>query len=327
MNKSIHTFSTFMNMKKRRIGNTELLVSPLAFGGNVLGWTIDEKRSFEILDQLLANEFNFIDTADVYARWATGQGGESETILGKWMKQRKNRSSVIIATKVGMDMGDGKIGLSKKYIMKAVDESLKRLQTDHIDLYQSHKDDEKTPLEETLDAYAQLIKEGKVRYIGASNYSAARLQEAMEVSKKFSLPRYECLQPHYNLCERALFEKDLEKTCLDHQISVIPYYALAAGFLSGKYRTPADSSKSVRGGGASRYLNEKGLGILKILDELAAKHEVKQPSVALAWLMARKSITAPIASSTSPQQLKELMQSVSLDLSASDIQLLDSASS
>jgi aryl-alcohol dehydrogenase-like predicted oxidoreductase len=313
-------------MEKRRIGNTDLMVSPLCFGGNVLGWTIDEKQSFAVLDHLVGHHFNFIDTADVYARWATGRGGESETIIGKWMKQRNNRNSVILATKVGMDMGDGKVGLSKKYILQAVEDSLKRLQTDHIDLYQSHRDDEQTPIEETLDTYQQLIKEGKVRYIGASNYPAARLQQAMELSKKFNLPRYECLQPHYNLCERELFEKDLEKVCLEHGIGVIPYYSLASGFLTGKYRSSGDSSKSIRGGRASQYMNEKGLRILKALDELAANYHTKQASIALAWLMARKSITAPIASATSVQQLNELMQAAKIGLSDADIQLLDKAS-
>jgi aryl-alcohol dehydrogenase-like predicted oxidoreductase len=322
-----HFFKQYIcTMKKRRIGNTDLLVSPLALGGNVFGWTIDEKQSFAVLDHLVAHQFNFIDTADVYARWATGRGGESETIIGKWMKQRNNRTAVILATKVGMDMGDGKVGLSKKYIFQAVEDSLRRLQTDHIDLYQSHRDDERTPMEETLDAYQQLIKEGKIRYIGASNYTAARLQEALELSKKFGLPRYECLQPHYNLCERELFEKDLEKVCLQHGIGVIPYYALASGFLTGKYRTAGDSSKSIRGGGASRYLNEKGLQILKALDELALKYHVQPASVALAWLMARKSITAPIASATSIQQLNDLMRAAEIYLSDADIQLLDKTS-
>jgi aryl-alcohol dehydrogenase-like predicted oxidoreductase len=310
-------------MQKRQLGNSTLMVSPLAFGGNVFGWTINEKTSFEILDGFESAGFNFVDTADVYSRWASGIGGESETIIGSWMKKRNNRKNMIVATKVGMDMGNEKIGLSKKYILKAVEDSLKRLQTDHIDLYQSHKDDEKTPVEETLDAYQQLIKEGKVRYIGASNFSAKRLQDALDASRKYSLPRYESLQPHYNLCERNLFEGDLEKICLDHKLGVIPYYSLAAGFLTGKYRSESDSSKSVRGRGASKYLNEKGFKILKALDEISAKHKTKPASVSLAWLLAGPSVTAPIASATSLAQLKDLANATGLKLDQQDIDLLN----
>lgn len=313
-------------MEKRHLGESELKVVPLAFGGNVLGWTIDEKTSFEVLDTFVGAGCNFIDTADVYSRWASGVGGESETILGNWMKKRGNRKELILATKVGKDMGNGKIGLSKKYILNAVNDSLKRLQTDHIDLYQSHADDQKTPLEETLDAYQQLIKEGKVRAIGASNYSAERLQEALDVSAKYNLPRYECLQPHYNLVERNLFEGDLEKTCLDHKVAVIPYYSLASGFLTGKYRRENDSTKSIRGGGATRYLTDKGFNILKALDDISSKHTCKPAAVALSWLMARASVTAPIASATSPSQLNELLTALHLRLSASEIEMLDSAS-
>lgn len=313
-------------MQKRQIGQSDLLVSPLAFGGNVLGWTIDEKKSFELLDAFVAAGFNFIDTADIYCRWATGTGGESESILGNWMNKRGNRNQVIIASKVGMDMGGGKSGLSKKYILKAVEDSLKRLQTDHIDLYQSHKDDEKTPVEETLDAYQQLIKEGKVRFIGASNFSAKRLLESLEASKKFNLPRYECLQPHYNLCERTLFEGELEALCLHNKLAVIPYYSLASGFLSGKYRSENDSHKSIRGSGANRYLNTKGFKILAALDEVTAKHKTKAASVALAWLTAKQAITAPIASATSLDQLKEIMAAASLTLDSSDMDLLNKSS-
>ena len=316
----------FYVMEKRQLGKSDLWVSPLAFGGNVFGWTVNEKTSFELLDGFLSAGFNLVDTADVYSRWASGIGGESETIIGSWMKKRGNRKDLIIATKVGKDMGNGKIGLSKKYILNAVNDSLKRLQTDYIDLYQSHDDDAKTPLEETLDAYQHLIKEGKVRYIGASNYTAARLQQALETSSKYNLPRYETLQPHYNLVERNLFEGDLENVCVTNSISVIPYYSLAAGFLTGKYRSENDSSKSIRGKGASKYLNEKGFKVLKALDEVSARHRTKPTSVALAWLMTRPTISAPIASATSAEQLKDLLQSVNLILDASDLELLNTAS-
>lgn len=313
-------------MEKRQIGKTDLWVVPLAFGGNVLGWTINEKVSFEVLDAFVVGGANFIDTADVYSRWASGRGGESETILGNWMKKRGNRKDLIIATKVGKDMGNGKIGLSKKYILTAVNDSLKRLQTDYVDLYQSHDDDKNTPLEETLDAYQHLIKEGKVRYIGASNYSAARLKEALDISTRFHLPRYECLQPYYNLVERNLFEGDLEKVCLDNNLGVIPYYSLASGFLTGKYRSKEDSSKSVRGGGATRYINEKGLNMLSALDEISAKHASKPASVSLAWLLTQKSVTAPIASATSVEQLNDLLKSLRLNLSQEEIEYINRSS-
>lgn len=313
-------------MEKRRIGKTDLWVVPLAFGGNVLGWTINEKTSFEMLDAFVAGGANFIDTADVYSRWASGIGGESETILGSWMKKRGNRKELIVATKVGKDMGNGKIGLSKKYILAAVNDSLKRLQTDYIDLYQSHDDDKNTPLEETLDAYQHLIKEGKVRYIGASNYSAQRLEEALDISTRYHLPRYECLQPHYNLVERDLFEGDLEKVCLAHQLGVIPYYSLASGFLTGKYRSKEDSSKSIRGGGATRYLHEKGLSILKALDDISAKHNCKPASVALAWLLAQKSVTAPIASATSLEQVNDLLKALRLHLTSEEVAYINRSS-
>jgi len=313
-------------MQKQQLGNSSLLVNPLAFGGNVFGWTIEEKKSFELLDAFVAEGFNLVDTADVYSRWAHGEGGQSETILGNWMKKRGKRKDLIVATKVGKDMGNGKTGLSKKYILNAVNDSLKRLQTDYIDLYQSHDDDKNTPLEETLDAYQQLIKEGKVRYIGASNYSAVRLQEALDISKKFNLPRYETLQPHYNLVERNLFEDALEKVCLDNKLGVIPYYALASGFLSGKYRSENDTGQSTRGKGASKYLNEKGFKVLKALDEISVKHKTKPASVALAWLMARPSIKAPIASATSVDQLKDLVNAAHLILDRHDRELLNAAS-
>lgn len=313
-------------MQKRLLGKTNIKVAPLAFGGNVLGWTIDEKTSFEVLDAFTGAGFNMIDTADVYARWATGVGGESETILGKWMKARGNRKDVIIATKAGMDMGQGKVDVTKKYILRAAEASLKRLQTDYIDLYQTHKDDESVPVEEALEAYAQLMKEGKVRCIGASNFSPARLTAALAASEKQGLPRYETLQPLYNLYEREGFEKELEPLCLGHQVSVISYFSLGSGFLSGKYRSEKDLGKSIRGDRAKIYLNDKGYAVLKALDEVSAKHQTALASVALAWLMARPSITAPIASATSIAQLRELTDAANLDLSEADIALLNEAS-
>lgn len=313
-------------MQKLQLGNSSLLVSPLALGGNVFGWTIQENSSFEILDTYTAAGCNLVDTADVYSRWANGIGGQSETIIGSWMKKRGNRKEMIVATKVGKEMGHGKIGLSKKYILKAVNDSLKRLQTDYIDLYQSHDDDKNTPLEETLDAYQQLIKQGKIRYIGASNYSAERLKEALAVSEKFNYPRYETLQPHYNLVERSLFEGDLETVCLENNIGVIPYYSLASGFLTGKYRSGNDSSKSIRGKGASKYLNEKGFKVLTALDEISDALKTKPATVALAWLIARPSVTAPIASATSAQQLKDLTNAMNLEFDRPEIELLNEAS-
>ncbi|MBL7912693.1 MAG: aldo/keto reductase [Bacteroidia bacterium] len=313
-------------MQKRKLGNTDISTFPLAFGGNVFGWTINEKTSFELLDSFVAAGFTFIDTADVYSRWASGVGGESETIIGNWMKLRKNRNKVTIATKVGMDMGQGKIDISKKYILKAVEDSLKRLQTDHIDLYQSHKDDETTPVEETLDAYAQLIKEGKVRWIGASNFTPARLKDSLQASKKYNLPRYETLQPIYNLYNREEFEKELQVICVENNIGVINYYALAAGFLTGKYRSENDISKSVRGAGAHRYMNERGFKILKAMDEVAAEKKTSLAAVSVAWLIAQPGITAPIASATNHEQLQVLLQATELSLDSTTLDFLNLAS-
>ncbi len=313
-------------MQKRKLGNTDISTFPLAFGGNVFGWTINEKTSFELLDSFVAAGFTFIDTADVYSRWASGVGGESETIIGNWMKLRKNRNKVTIATKVGMDMGQGKIDISKKYILKAVEDSLKRLQTDHIDLYQSHKDDETTPVEETLDAYAQLIKEGKVRWIGASNFTPARLKDSLQASKKYNLPRYETLQPIYNLYNREEFEKELQAICVENNIGVINYYALAAGFLTGKYRSENDISKSVRGAGAHRYMNERGFKILKAMDEVAAEKKTSLAAVSVAWLIAQPGITAPIASATNHEQLQVLLQATELSLDSTTLDFLNLAS-
>jgi aryl-alcohol dehydrogenase-like predicted oxidoreductase len=312
----------------RKLGNSGLEVAPLAFGGNVFGWTVDEATSFRLLDAFVDAGFNLVDTADVYSRWAPGnQGGESETILGKWLARAGNRDKVVLATKVGMEMGPGKVGLSKAYILDAVEASLRRLQTDWIDLYQSHKDDPNTPLEETLGAFTTLIEQGKVRAIGASNYSAERLEEALKVSKDQGLASYTTLQPHYNLAERALFEDALEAVCLEADLGVIPYYSLASGFLTGKYRSEADLAQSPRGERAvKKYVNERGFAILKALDEVSARLGSRPARVALAWLAARPGITAPIASATSVDQLQDLIAGATLELDPESIKLLDKAS-
>lgn len=294
-------------------------------GGNVFGWTIDEPSSFKILDAYVDAGLNFIDTADIYSTWVPGHsGGESETIIGNWLKKSSKRSKIVLATKVGMQMPCGK-GLKKDYVLQAAEGSLRRLQTDHIDLYQSHEDDPATPLEETLGAYAQLVKEGKVRAIGASNYSADRLAEALKVSRQHGFPLYQCLQPKYNLCERD-YESTLEPLALKESMGVIPYYALAAGFLTGKYRSESDLSKSPRGAGAKKYLNEKGFRILAALDEVAKSHHSAPGKVALAWLIARPGITAPIASATSLEQLGDLVDATNLELDRASIEALNQAS-
>jgi aryl-alcohol dehydrogenase-like predicted oxidoreductase len=314
-------------MEKRKLGGSDLEVAPIAFGGNVFGWTIEEQTSIDILDQFVADGFNLIDTADVYSRWNPGnQGGESETIIGKWMKSRNNRQQIVISTKVGGDMGSGRKGLSKDYIVTAVEASLKRLQTDYIDLYFSHFDDPATPVQETLEAYDELIKAGKVRWIGASNFSAARLNEALEASKREGLPKYQVYQPEYNLYSREKYEQEYEQLILDNQLGVINYYALASGFLSGKYRSEADLQKSPRGGGVKSFLNERGFRILKALDEVSEQYNSNPASVAIAWLIARPSITAPIASVTNTIQLESLKEAAALQLSAEDISILDEAS-
>lgn len=313
-------------MQKRKLGNSDLLVAPIAFGGNVFGWTTNEKTSFEILGSFTDAGFNLIDTADVYSRWASGIGGESETIIGKWMKQKGNRKNIIIATKGGMDMGQGKTDVTKKYLIKACEDSLRRLQTDYIDLYQTHKDDESVPVEEALEAYAQLIKEGKIRYIGASNFTPERLTAALKASERNGLPRYTTLQPLYNLCEREAFEKELEPLCVKNNIAVLNYFALAIGFLTGKYRSKEDLSKSIRGDRVEQYLNPKGLRILKALDEVAAQHSSTCASVAIAWLLHRPSVTAPIASATSLKQLDSLIKAVDIKLDENDLVLLNEAS-
>lgn len=313
-------------MEKRKIGNLE--VAPLAFGGNVFGWTVDEKKSFELLDAFVDAGLNFIDTADAYSTWVPGnKGGESETIIGNWLKARNNREKVIIATKVGSPMGGDKKGLSEKYIYSAVEDSLKRLKTDYIDLYQSHYDDEQTPIEETLHAYSKLITEGKIRVIGASNFSKQRLKESLDVSYQNRIPRYDSFQPEYNLFDREDFEKRHASLCLEENIGVITYFSLASGFLTGKYRSEEDLNKSQRGGGVKKYLNERGFRILNALDEISAEYNANPAQVSLVWLIQRPGITAPIASATNLKQLDDLIKSVSLSLSSDVIAKLDKASS
>lgn len=302
-------------LETRKLGRSGLQIAPLVFGGNVFGWTLDEKQSHAILDQFVGGGFNCIDTADVYSRWKPGNsGGESETIIGTWLKARRNRSKVVIASKCGLELAPDKKGLSKAYILRAVEDSLKRLQTDYIDLYQSHRDDPATPVEETMEAHAQLVKAGKIRVVGASNYSAERLKASLAASAEADIPRYETLQPHYNLCDRGEFEGDLQKLCVAEQIGVIPYYSLASGFLTGKYRTEADLKGRARAAGAGKYLNARGLAVLEALDDVAARMKATQAQVALAWLLAQPAITAPIASATSSAQLDDIMKSTSLKL-------------
>ena len=313
-------------MKKLKLGNSGFGVAPLAFGGNVFGWTVDEPTAFKLLDAFVSAGFNLIDTADTYSKWASGnRGGESETIIGNWLKRSGNRQQVVIATKVGMEMAPDKKGLSRAYILSEVEDSLRRLQTDYIDLYQSHVDDLAIPLEETLGAYAQLVQQGKVRAIGASNYNAERLEQALEVSRTQGYPRYESLQPLYNLYDRADYETKLEPVCVKHGVGVIPYFSLASGFLTGKYRSEADLSKSNRGPRVKKYLNERGFRILDALDKVAAKHHATPAQIALAWLMARTGITAPIASATNLKQLDELIAATRIVLEPSSIEVLNQA--
>lgn len=314
-------------MEQRRLGNTDLHVYPITFGGNVFGWTIDQQTSFKILDGFTEAGFNFIDTADSYSHWAPGnKGGESETIIGNWMQERKNRNQVIIATKVGSIPRSDKKSLAPKYIRQCVEDSLKRLKTDYLDLYQSHYDDPETSIEATLETYAQLIKEGKVRWIGASNFSAERLKESLKIAETSNLPRYQTFQPEYNLYSREQYEKEFEQLVLDNNLGVINYFALARGFLSGKYRSEADLTKSTRGGGIRPYLNQRGFKILKTLDDVSEQYNANPASIALAWLIARPSITAPIASVTSLAQLDDLIKAAALKLDNEDMALLDDAS-
>ncbi len=314
-------------MNKIQIGTTNIKVAPFNLGGNVFGWTLDEKKSFEILDAFVDAGFEFIDTADMYSYWVDGgAGGQSETIIGKWMKARNNRDKVIIATKVGGATGVNEVDTSRKHILETVEKSLKRLQSDYIDIYYTHYDDEKTPIEETLSAYDELIKQGKVRHIAASNISPERLRESMEISEKNNLPKYQALQPLYNLVEREGYEKNYAPLVEEFGLTVFPYYALASGFLTGKYRSKDDLTKSVRGQGVANYLNDKGLNILKALDELAEKHNAVPATISLAWLSAQPNIGGPVASATSIEQLNQILASTKINLSQEDLELLDKAS-
>jgi aryl-alcohol dehydrogenase-like predicted oxidoreductase len=312
----------------RPLGRTGLAIAPLVFGGNVFGWTVDEKTSFDLLDGFVDAGLDAIDTADVYSAWAPGnKGGESETIIGKWLKANPaKRDKVLILTKVGLDLGGDRKGLSQRWIMQAVEDSLRRLQTDRIDLYQSHRPDPAIPCEETLGAYDRLMKAGKVRAIGASNFTAAQLGEALQVARDKGLPRYETLQPEYNLYTRGGFEDELRDLAISQGLGVITYYSLASGFLSGKYRAKEDLAQSQRGTGVAKYMNERGERILQALDQVAARHQAAPAEVALAWLMARPGVTAPIASATSRTQLASLVRSTTLVLSADDQTVLDQAS-
>ena len=314
-------------MQTRELGRSGLQISPLMLGGNVFGWTIDEATSFAVLDAFVAGGGNAIDTADGYSVWVPGHvGGESETIIGKWLQRRGRRDDVVIATKVGWEVNAENKGLKKDYILRAVEGSLQRLQTDYIDLYQSHKDDPTTPVEETLEAYAQLVKAGKVRFIGASNFTAARLSESLAASQKHGFPRYETLQNLYNLYDREDFEQHLAPLLLQETISAIPYYGLAAGFLTGKYRDQADLQKSPRGTGVGqKYLNEKGLVLLTAIDVVAARQQATPAQVALAWLMQAPAVSAPIASATSVSQVTELLAATGLRLTAEDLATLEQA--
>ena len=313
-------------MEMRRLGRSSLVVAPLVLGGNVFGWTADEKTSFDILDAFVDAGFNAIDTADVYARWApTAGGGASEKVIGAWLKASGKRDKVVIATKFGMEMAEDKKGLSAKYMAQAVEDSLKRLQTDYIDLYQSHRDDPDVPQEETGEAFARLVKQGKVRAIGASNFTADRLASANRLAEANGWPRYETLQPLYNLYDRADFEGSLARACKEMEVGVIPYYGLASGFLTGKYRSEADLAKSQRGRGVKKYLDERGLRILGALDDAAKKLNATPAQVALAWLMAK--IAAPIASATSVEQLRDILGAASVKLDSQTLEALDRASS
>ena len=313
-------------MKRVNIKNTDLEVSRINFGGNVLGWTLNEKESFEILDAFVDAGFNFIDTADTYSWWMNGVGGQSETILGNWMKVRNNRHKLVIATKVGSQTKDHPNDISKQHILLSVYESLQRLQTDYIDLYYTHFDDETTPVEETLSAYDEVIKAGKVRYIGVSNVSPERIIESFEAAERNNLPKYVALQPLYNLMERAKYELYYKPLVEKYDLSVMPYYSLASGFLTGKYRSEADLGKSIRGEGLKHYLDDKGLSVLKVLDMIAEKHNSKPATVALAWQLADPTITSSIVSATSKHQLQTLIDAPALNLDKEDLEQLDKVS-
>ncbi|KRA00330.1 alcohol dehydrogenase [Mesorhizobium sp. Root157] len=314
-------------MQKRPLGRTDLEIAPLVFGGNVFGWTADEKTSFDLLDRFFDAGMNAIDTADSYSRWVPGHdGGESETIIGRWMKQRSNRDRIVVITKVGSDMGQGRIDLSPLYIERAVDASLKRLQVETIDLYLSHWADPTVPYAETLGAYQRLVEKGKIRFAGACNLDAGQLKAALDAASHHKLPRYEVLQPAYNLYDRGDFDGPLSDLCIANEIGVISYYGLAKGFLSGKYRAESDLGKSTRGGSIRSYLNKRGMRVLAALDVVASRHAATPAEVALAWVMARPGVTAPIASATSLAQVDSLIKAASLKLTVADKEHLETAS-
>ncbi|MDT0294309.1 aldo/keto reductase [Mesonia ostreae] len=314
-------------MKSLQLGTSSLKSSPIIFGGNVFGWTLNEKESFKILDEMLDRGITMIDTADVYSRWVDGnEGGESERIIGKWFKDRKNRNQITLATKVGADMGKGSRNISKKYILERVEDSLKRLQTDHIDLYFTHWDDEETPVEETLEAYQQLIQQGKVNVVGASNLSSKRLSESLQASTGSNLPKYQVFQPEYNLMSRKEFEEKIKPICKRHQLGVTPYFSLASGFLTGKYRSEKDMEGSSRKDFVQKYLNRTGLQVLDALDEISENHQVDNAAVALRWLMQQNVVTAPIASATKSKHLESFTEAMEIQLNAEEMRRLDEVS-
>lgn len=314
-------------IQNKTLGTSKIEIAPLIFGTNVFGWTTDQKMTSSLLDAFIDAGFNTLDTADIYSKWVQGnKGGESELAIGRWLKESGRRDQVVLATKVGAEISESEKGLSKKYIIKAAEDSLTRLQTDYIDLYQSHYDDLNTPLEETLEAYDILIKAGKVRIIGASNFTPERLEQSLRISSLNNLPAYQSFQPEYNLYDRHDFETNLKPITEKNNISVISYFSLASGFLTGKYRSKEDLSESKRSAFVEKYLNQKGFKILKALDDTAAKHSSVPGTIALAWVMHQSSITAPIVSATNLGQLSELLNAVRIQLDPEDLALLDAAS-
>jgi len=314
-------------MEKRKLGSSDIEIAPLVFGGNVFGWTTDDNRTFELLDAFVDAGFNAVDTADVYSAWVPGnKGGESETAIGKWFKKSGKRDKIVLATKVGSEMSPGKKGLSKKYILEAVESSLTRLQTDYIDLYQSHYDDPNTPIEETMEAYHALVKAGKVRIIGASNFSADRLEESVKIGLQEGFTAYQTFQPEFNLFDRQDFEENIAPFTIDNNLSVISYFSLASGFLSGKYRSKEDLKGSKRSGMVEKYLTERGFKILSALDEIASEYNSNPATISLAWIIANPAVTAPIASATTLDQLKQLTEAATIQLDEVALEKLTDAS-
>ena len=313
-------------MEKRTLGHPDAKIAPLVLGGNVFGWTADEPTSFQLLDAFIDGGFNAVDTANVYSRWAPGhKGGESETVIGNWLASRNRRSDMFLITKTGMDMGDGNVGLAAKRIIENCEASLKRLQTDHIDLYFSHAPDADTPIDETLEAHQKLIDQGKIRFAGASNYDAAQLAEALKDGEADGKASYTVLQPHFNLMTRDQYEGELEKLCQNKGLGVIPYFALAMGFLTGKYRSKDDLSKSPRGGRMGDWFTDRNMKLLDTMEGIAKAHNATMAQVALAWIMARPSVTAPIASATSMDQLTDIMGAAELRFSDYDLEVLNAS--